>query len=79
MDDWAQEAGHRRLSFHSVIRPPTVHGGRRSADRIPEEAGLRLREWSWYMPRWLGRLLLNITIEPPRDRQAGHRRTPGTG
>src|SRR5262245_57616179 len=59
--------------------PRQVHGGRRSADRIPEEAGLRLRERSWYTPRWLGRLLLNITIEPPRDRQAGQRRAPGTG
>ena len=27
-------------------------------------------ERSWYMPRWLDRLLPNITIEPPHERQA---------
>jgi RND superfamily putative drug exporter len=27
-------------------------------------------EKSWYMPRWLDRLLPNITIEPPHDREA---------
>jgi RND superfamily putative drug exporter len=26
-----------------------------------------LREKAWYMPRWLDRLLPNITIEPPHD------------
>ena len=26
-------------------------------------------EKSWYMPRWLDRLLPNITIEPPHDRE----------
>jgi RND superfamily putative drug exporter len=26
-----------------------------------------LREKSWYMPRWLDRLLPNLTIEPPHD------------
>jgi RND superfamily putative drug exporter len=31
-----------------------------------------LREKSWYMPRWLDRLLPNLTIEPPHEReQAG--------
>jgi putative drug exporter of the RND superfamily len=29
-----------------------------------------LREKSWYMPRWLDRLLPNVTIEPPHDREA---------
>jgi putative drug exporter of the RND superfamily len=29
-----------------------------------------LREKSWYMPRWLDRLLPNITIEPPHDGEA---------
>jgi RND superfamily putative drug exporter len=29
-----------------------------------------LRERSWYIPRWLDRLLPNITIEPPRDGEA---------
>jgi putative drug exporter of the RND superfamily len=28
-----------------------------------------LREKSWYIPRWLDRLLPNITIEPPHDGQ----------
>jgi RND superfamily putative drug exporter len=27
-------------------------------------------ERSWYMPRWLDRLLPNITIEPPHDGEA---------
>jgi RND superfamily putative drug exporter len=26
-----------------------------------------LREKSWYIPRWLDRLLPNVTIEPPHD------------
>jgi len=29
-----------------------------------------LREKSWYIPRWLDRLLPNVTIEPPHDREA---------
>jgi RND superfamily putative drug exporter len=29
-----------------------------------------LGEKSWYMPRWLDRLLPNITIEPPHDGEA---------
>jgi putative drug exporter of the RND superfamily len=29
-----------------------------------------LRENSWYIPRWLDRLLPNVTIEPPHDRDA---------
>jgi hypothetical protein len=29
-----------------------------------------LREKSWYIPRWLDRLLPNLTIEPPLDGQA---------
>jgi RND superfamily putative drug exporter len=29
-----------------------------------------LRERSWYIPGWLDRLLPNITIEPPHDREA---------
>jgi RND superfamily putative drug exporter len=29
-----------------------------------------LSERSWYIPRWLDRLLPNITIEPPHDREA---------
>ena len=28
-----------------------------------------LHEKSWYIPRWLDRLLPNITIEPPHDRE----------
>jgi hypothetical protein len=27
-------------------------------------------EKSWYIPRWLDRLLPNITIEAPHDREA---------
>jgi hypothetical protein len=26
-------------------------------------------EKSWYMPRWLDRILPNITIEPPHERE----------
>ena len=29
-----------------------------------------LQEKTWYMPRWLDRLLPNITIEPPHDSEA---------
>jgi putative drug exporter of the RND superfamily len=29
-----------------------------------------LREKSWYIPRWLDRLLPNLTIEPPHEREA---------
>jgi putative drug exporter of the RND superfamily len=29
-----------------------------------------LRERSWYIPRWLDRLLPNLTIEPPQDSEA---------
>src|SRR6266545_3215299 len=29
-----------------------------------------LHEKSWYIPRWLDRLLPNVTIEPPHDREA---------
>ena len=29
-----------------------------------------LREKTWYIPRWLDRLLPNITIEPPHEREA---------
>jgi putative drug exporter of the RND superfamily len=29
-----------------------------------------LRERSWYLPRWLDRLLPNVTIEPPQRRPA---------
>jgi RND superfamily putative drug exporter len=29
-----------------------------------------LRERSWYIPRWLDRLLPNVTIEPPHDGEA---------
>jgi RND superfamily putative drug exporter len=29
-----------------------------------------LRERSWYIPRWLDRLLPNVTIEPPHKREA---------
>jgi hypothetical protein len=32
-----------------------------------------LGEKAWYMPRWLDRLLPNITIEPPHD---GERAAP---
>jgi RND superfamily putative drug exporter len=34
-----------------------------------------LGERSWYIPRWLDRLLPNITIEPPHDREAPPRFT----
>jgi RND superfamily putative drug exporter len=30
-----------------------------------------LREKSWYIPRWLDRLLPNVTIEPPQDGETG--------
>src|SRR5688572_32902761 len=30
-----------------------------------------LGEKTWYIPRWLDKLLPNITIEPPHDREAG--------
>ena len=29
-----------------------------------------LGEKSWYMPRWLDRILPNLTIEPPHERPA---------
>jgi hypothetical protein len=29
-----------------------------------------LGEKAWYIPRWLDRLLPNITIEPPHDGEA---------
>ena len=32
-----------------------------------------LREKSWYIPRWLDRLLPNVTIEPPQDGEASPR------
>jgi RND superfamily putative drug exporter len=35
-----------------------------------------LRERSWYIPRWLDRLLPNITIEPPHDRETDVRPKP---
>jgi putative drug exporter of the RND superfamily len=28
-----------------------------------------LGERSWYIPRWLDRLLPNVTIEPPHERE----------
>ena len=31
-------------------------------------------EKSWYMPRWLDRVLPNITIEPPHDGESAHSR-----
>ena len=39
-----------------------------------------LGEKSWYIPRWLDRLLPNLTIEPPHDGEMprrGRRRAPG--
>jgi RND superfamily putative drug exporter len=30
-----------------------------------------LRERTWYIPRWLDRLLPDVTIEPPHDGKAG--------
>jgi RND superfamily putative drug exporter len=33
-----------------------------------------LGEKSWYMPRWLDRLLPNLTIEPPHDGEAASER-----
>jgi uncharacterized membrane protein YdfJ with MMPL/SSD domain len=33
-------------------------------------------ERSWYIPRWLDRLLPNITIEPPHDGEAERERAP---
>jgi RND superfamily putative drug exporter len=39
-----------------------------------------LHEKTWYIPRWLDRLLPNITIEPPHEGEspvlAGVERTP---
>jgi RND superfamily putative drug exporter len=32
-----------------------------------------LGEKTWYMPRWLDRILPNITIEPPHDREEPQR------
>ena len=29
-----------------------------------------LGEKAWYIPRWLDRLLPNLTIEPPHEREA---------
>ena len=42
-----------------------------------------LGEKSWYMPRWLDKILPNITIEPPTEqhgggRSAGAAATPAT-
>ena len=33
-----------------------------------------LREKTWYIPRWLDKVLPNITIEPPHD---GEEHPPG--
>ena len=33
-----------------------------------------LGEHSWYMPRWLDKILPNLTIEPPAEREVGRRR-----
>ena len=42
-----------------------------------------LGEKTWYMPRWLDRLLPKVTIEPPHNgeirRPAGHERRPEPG
>ena len=35
-----------------------------------------LGERSWWIPAWLDKLLPNITIEPPAERQAPPGRTP---
>ncbi|MDQ3874636.1 MAG: MMPL family transporter [Actinomycetota bacterium] len=35
-----------------------------------------LREKSWYIPRWLDRLLPNLTIEPPHDEETPPARAP---
>ena len=35
-------------------------------------------EKTWYIPRWLDRLLPNITIEPPHDGEQRTRSTAGT-
>jgi RND superfamily putative drug exporter len=32
-----------------------------------------LGERAWYMPRWLDRILPDVTIEPPHDREAPRR------
>ena len=39
----------------------------------------RLGEKSWYMPRWLDKILPNITIEPPTERTAPARLAPDPG
>jgi len=72
-----RRAGPRRLSFPQ--RHPAPDGSWRAAIRRPHSRGGRalLRERSWHIPRWLDRLLPDITIEPPQDRRAGQRRTPG--
>ena len=31
-----------------------------------------LGERSWYIPAWLDKVLPNVTIEPPGQRQDGH-------
>jgi RND superfamily putative drug exporter len=38
-----------------------------------------LREKTWYIPRWLDRLLPNITIEPPHDDRVAPRTTQAPG
>ncbi|HEU0247696.1 MAG TPA: MMPL family transporter [Gaiellaceae bacterium] len=45
---------------------------------VPAFLGL-LREKSWYIPRWLDRLLPNLTIEPPHDAEATRRTTEAAG
>ena len=36
-------------------------------------------EKTWYIPRWLDRLLPNITIEPPHEASPGSGRRPAAG
>jgi hypothetical protein len=68
MDDWAQECWSSSLVVPERRPAPNVPGRRRCADRIPKEVGPLLRERSWYIPRWLDRLLPNIITEPPHGR-----------
>ena len=79
MDDWAQETWSSSPVVSGRRPAPNVLGRRRSADRIPKEIRLLLGRGAGTSHAASTGSSPNITIEPPHDRQAGQRRTRGTG
>ena len=45
-------------------------GNFHSSQMVVTERFTLLGEKTWYIPRWLDRILPNITIEPPHDGEA---------